>query len=63
MANPPDLPKLVFDWSELGQQGFTTPDRVTINDDAVMLTREGLLRVDRLLGAFYRPEHSGIRYS
>ncbi|MHC4078015.1 MAG: coproporphyrinogen-III oxidase family protein [Planctomycetota bacterium] len=34
-----------------------------VTDDAVRLTREGLLRVDRLLGAFYRPEHSGIRYS
>ncbi|MHC4811699.1 MAG: LeuA family protein [Planctomycetota bacterium] len=39
MANPPDQPKLVFDWSELGPQGFTRPDRVTINDETL---RDGL---------------------
>lgn len=31
--------------------------------DAVELTRDGLLRVDRLLPEFYRPEHRGLRYS
>jgi len=31
--------------------------------DVVTLTREGLLRVDRLLPAFYLPEHRGARYS
>ncbi|HSC26432.1 MAG TPA: coproporphyrinogen-III oxidase family protein [Vicinamibacterales bacterium] len=32
------------------------PDRVTV-------TRDGLVRIDRLLPAFYRPEHQAIRYS
>ena len=34
-----------------------------IGDDAVTLTREGLVRVDRWLPAFYLPEHQNIRYS
>ena len=32
-------------------------------DEAVSLTREGLLRVDALLPRFFRPEHAGIRYT
>jgi oxygen-independent coproporphyrinogen-3 oxidase len=31
--------------------------------DEVALSREGLLRVDSLLPGFFRPEHSGIRYT
>jgi coproporphyrinogen III oxidase-like Fe-S oxidoreductase len=31
--------------------------------DAVSLTRDGLLRVDALLPRFFRPEHTGIRYT
>ena len=31
--------------------------------DAVSLTRDGLLRVDSLLRRFFRPEHTGIRYT
>lgn len=33
------------------------------NGDDLALTREGLLRVDRLLPAFYLPEHRHVRYS
>ena len=32
-------------------------------DAGIAVTREGLLRVDRLLPSFYLPEHRGIRYS
>ena len=31
--------------------------------ETVSLTREGLLRVDALLPRFFRPEHTGIRYT
>ncbi len=34
-----------------------------VDDDHVTVTREGLLRVDRMLQSFYLPEHRGIRYS
>lgn len=33
------------------------------DDQVVALTREGLLRVDLLLGRFFLPEHTGIRYT
>ena len=36
---------------------------LTIGDEAVTLTREGLVRVDRWLPAFYLPEHQNVRYS
>jgi oxygen-independent coproporphyrinogen-3 oxidase len=36
---------------------------LTSDDDAVRLTRDGLLRVDELLPSFYRPDHRGVRYS
>ena len=36
---------------------------LSIEPEAVMLTRDGLLRVDRIIPEFYRPEHQGIRYT
>jgi oxygen-independent coproporphyrinogen-3 oxidase len=35
----------------------------TATDQAVALTREGLLRVDGLLPRFFLPQHAGIRYT
>jgi oxygen-independent coproporphyrinogen-3 oxidase len=34
-----------------------------IDPKGITVTLEGLVRIDRLLPAFYRPEHQGIRYS
>ena len=42
----------------MGDRGW-----VSLEGDAVRLTREGLLRADRLLPEFYLPEHRGLRYS
>jgi oxygen-independent coproporphyrinogen-3 oxidase len=36
---------------------------LTLSDDRIVLTREGLLRVDRMLPELYLPEHRGVRYS
>jgi oxygen-independent coproporphyrinogen-3 oxidase len=36
---------------------------LTISDDRITLTREGLLRVDSLLPRFFNPEHQSVRYS
>jgi oxygen-independent coproporphyrinogen-3 oxidase len=33
------------------------------NASTIALTREGLLRVDALLKRFFRPEHTGVRYT
>jgi oxygen-independent coproporphyrinogen III oxidase len=35
----------------------------TASEQAVALTREGLLRVDGLLSRFFLPQHAGIRYT
>ena len=34
-----------------------------LGPDRIALTRPGLLRVDVLLHRFFRPEHTGIRYT
>ena len=36
---------------------------LTVRDGLIELTRDGLLQVDRLLNAFFLPEHRGIRYT
>ncbi|MGH7139725.1 MAG: coproporphyrinogen-III oxidase family protein [Pirellulales bacterium] len=45
-------------WQEYMADGF-----LTIDGDRITLTREGLLRVDSLLPAFFEPEHQGVRYT
>jgi len=42
---------------------FARDGWLRFDHDGVTLTREGLLRVDRLIPAFYLPEHRGARYS
>ncbi len=42
---------------------FAARGWLTCDGRAVTLTREGLLRVDRMLPAFYLPEHRALRYS
>jgi oxygen-independent coproporphyrinogen-3 oxidase len=34
-----------------------------VEDGAVVLNRDGLLRVDRLLHEFFLPEHKNARYA
>lgn len=36
---------------------------LSIEDDRITLTRNGLLQVDALLPAFFEPEHRGVRYT
>ena len=36
---------------------------IEASDEVVRLSRQGLLRVDRLLPRFFLPEHTGIRYT
>ncbi|EMI57123.1 coproporphyrinogen-III oxidase family protein [Rhodopirellula sallentina] len=45
-------------WDRYVEQGYAE-----IHDDEVRLTREGLLRVDSLLSAFFEPEHQNVRYT
>jgi oxygen-independent coproporphyrinogen III oxidase len=46
-------------FAALGQEGYVAE----ASEEAVRLTREGLLRVDALLPRFFLPQHSGIRYT
>ena len=36
---------------------------LTVEGDAIILNREGLLQVDRLLHEFFLPEHKNARYA
>lgn len=45
-------------WDEYVEAGFAT-----VSDDRVELSRDGLLRVDGLLPAFFEPQHQGVRYT
>jgi len=45
-------------FAELASEGY-----LTTGADRVMLTREGLLRVDSLLPRFFKPEHAAVRYT
>ncbi len=45
--------------ASLSDEGYLT----LADQDAVALSREGLLRVDSLLPRFFLPEHAGIRYT
>jgi oxygen-independent coproporphyrinogen-3 oxidase len=42
---------------------FARDGWLRFDSGGVTLTREGLLRVDRLIPGFYLPEHRGLRYS
>ncbi len=43
-------------------EAFQAQDLLTFSGDSIELTRGGLLQVDRLLHAFFLPEHAQIRY-
>lgn len=45
-------------WNDYVGDGY-----VRIEGDQIRLTREGLLRADGLLPAFFEPEHRGVRYT
>ena len=36
---------------------------LAFDEDRIVLTRDGLLQVDRLLHAFFLPQHTNIRYA
>jgi oxygen-independent coproporphyrinogen-3 oxidase len=45
-------------WSQYHAEGY-----LSIEGTEVIISREGLLRIDGLLPAFFEPEHRGIRYT
>jgi oxygen-independent coproporphyrinogen-3 oxidase len=58
--------KFKTDVGEDFSEGFERLERdgfLTCSRDSVNLTRSGLLQIDRLLPAFFEPEHRGTRYT
>ncbi len=53
---------VLHDWSDVWED-FQRRGFVSIQDRSVVLTRNGLLRADGLLPAFFEEEHQGIRYT
>ena len=49
-------------WQDVWQR-YVAEGLATLDDDRIRLTREGLLRVDSLLPAFFEAEHQGVRYT
>ncbi|HUY31771.1 MAG TPA: coproporphyrinogen-III oxidase family protein [Pirellulales bacterium] len=54
--------EILDEWRDVWQVHGGAGD-LSIADERVTLTREGLLRVDSLLPAFFEPEHQGVRYT
>ena len=53
---------IIDEWRDVWQ-GYADEGYLTFDVDRVQLTREGLLRADSLLPAFFEPEHQGVRYT
>ena len=43
--------------------GYERDELLTLGEDRIELTRQGLLQVDGLLPAFFEAEHQGVRYT
>ena len=42
---------------------YETAGHLSLDGDTLTFARAGLLQVDRLLHAFFLPEHRGVRYA
>jgi len=54
--------EIADDWREVWQE-YAAEGYLSVEGDKITLTREGLLRADGLLPAFFEPEHRGVRYT
>jgi len=54
--------EIVDQWRDVWNQ-YQQEEWCSIDGDRISLTREGLLRADGLLPAFFEPEHQGVRYT
>ncbi len=53
---------IVAHWKSVWDQ-HENDGLLEVGEDQIRLTREGLLRADSLLPAFFEPEHQGVRYT
>ena len=54
--------EILEDWAETFRE-YQQEGWMEIDGDRIEVTRQGLLRVDGLLAAFFEPEHQGVRYT
>lgn len=54
--------EILDEWRDAWQE-YVGDGYLSIDGDRVTLTREGLLRADSLLPAFFEPVHQGVRYT
>ena len=54
--------EILDEWRDVWNE-YLEVEMLTIDGDRIELTREGLLRADALLPAFFEPEHQGVRYT
>jgi len=54
--------EIVDEWHDVWQS-YVDEGYATVDGDRITLTRQGLLRADGLLPAFFEPEHQGVRYT
>ena len=53
---------ILNEWRDVWRR-YAADELLEIDGDEIRLTREGLLRADSLLPAFFEPEHQGVRYT
>ncbi len=53
---------ILAEWQDVWRR-YADDEMLEIDGDEIRLTREGLLRADSLLPAFFEPEHQGVRYT
>jgi oxygen-independent coproporphyrinogen-3 oxidase len=54
--------EILDEWRDAWNE-YAREEMLTIDGDRIELTRQGLLRADALLPAFFEPEHQGVRYT
>ncbi len=54
--------EILDEWADAWRQ-YMAEGWLAVEGDRVQLTRQGLLRADALLPAFFEPEHRGVRYT
>lgn len=54
--------EILSEWAEVWEE-YQRDGWLGVEGDRITLTRDGLLRVDGLLPAFFEPEHQGVRYT
>ena len=54
--------EILDEWRDAWQE-YVGDGYLSLDGDRITLSREGLLRVDSMLPAFFEPEHQGVRYT